>query len=104
MTCTPHTQRTRTVLARRNARNAVVADEEDKAVWEGRQAGWGGGQGGVAGSVWWRARWGGGQDGMEGRVRWRAGSWGAGRGGGRAGGSEGMDLRSKEGSGVNIVT
>ena len=39
-----------------NARDAVVADEAGKAVWEGRPPGWGGGQGGgwqgrVAGRV-----------------------------------------------------
>ena len=49
-------RRTRTALACRNARDAVVADEAGKAVWEGRPAGWGGlqgggGPGGVAGRV-----------------------------------------------------
>ena len=58
---------------------------------------------GVAGRVGWRARWDGGQDG------WRAGSgggqdgWRAGSGGGQ-GDRRGMDLRSKECSGVNVVT
>ena len=70
MTCTQHThsrcRRTRTALARRNARDTVVADEAGKAVWEGRQAAWGDGQGGVAGLVGWRAGW------MAGRVWWRA--------------------------------
>ena len=44
-------RRLRTALVRHNTRDAVVADEAGKAVWEGRQAGWGGGQGGG------RARW-----------------------------------------------
>ena len=51
----------------RNARDAVVADEAGKAVWEGRPArrggrqgggggpGWGGGLGLVTGLVWWLA-------------------------------------------------
>ena len=61
-------RRIRTALARSNASDTVVAEEEGKAVWEGRQAGWrggkvgwlagsgpGGGPGGVAGKVGWRA-------------------------------------------------
>ena len=59
-------------------------------VW--RQAGWGGRLGGVAGRVGWRAGW------VAGRVGWRAGS------GGGPGDRRGMDLQSKECSGVNIVT
>ena len=43
--------RTRTALARCNARDAVVATEAGKTAREGRLAGWGGGQGGVAGRV-----------------------------------------------------
>ena len=74
-------RRTRTALARRNARDAVVADEAGKAVWEGRPAGWGGWQGGVKGGV----------------------GWGVGSGGG-PGGRRGMDLKSNECSGLNIVT
>ena len=62
----------------------------------GRQGGVGcrvgGGQDRVAGRVGWRARWGGWQGGVAGRV------------GRRAGWLEGMDLLSKECSGVNIVT
>ena len=54
--------------------------------------------GGVARRVGWRAGWGGGPGRVAGRVGWRAG-WGGGPGGRR-----GMDLRSKECSGVNIVT
>ena len=48
MTCAPHTQplqedeESRTALERHNARDTVVAEEEGKAVREGRQAGWGG--------------------------------------------------------------
>ena len=61
MTCT-HTyslrRRTRTALARRNAPNAVVAEEESKAVsQEGRQ-------GGLADRVGWLAWWGRGLGGM----------------------------------------
>ena len=49
------------------------------------------------------------QGGVAGRVGWRAGSGGglvgeAGRVGGGPGGRRGMDLQSKECSGVNIVT
>ena len=85
-------------LARRNARDAVVADEA---------AGWGGWPGG-GWPVGWLAGWGGWQGGMAGRVWWWAGSGGgqgrvAGRGGGGPGGRSGMDLQSKECSGVNIV-
>ena len=54
----PHThsscRKTRRALARRNARDAGVAEEAGKAVWEGWQGGWGcgpGGPGGVAGRV-----------------------------------------------------
>ena len=81
-----------------------------RAAWQGclgRQAGrvgsrqGGGGPGGVAVRVGWLAGWGGG------RVRWRARS-GVARGGERAGWLEGgwnpIDVRSKEYSGVNIVT
>ena len=64
----------------------------------GWRAGWGGGPGRVAGRVGWRAGSGGGLGRVAGRVGWRAG-WGGGPGGRR-----GMDLRSKECSGVNIVT
>ena len=63
-------------------------------VW--RQAGWGGGPGGMAGG--WRAGSGGGPGLVAGRVGWRAGS------GGGPGDRRGMDLQSKECSGVNIVT
>ena len=109
MTCTPpHSRcmRTRTALARRNARDGVMADEADKAVWEGRPAGWGGGPGGVAGRVGWRAGSGGGPvwwlaGRVAGRVWLRAGGGGT---PGRPGGQRGMDLRSKEYSGVNVVT
>ena len=61
MIWTTHThslcRRTGTALARRNACDAVVAEEVGKAVLarEGRQAGWGGG---VAGRVGWLAGWG----------------------------------------------
>ena len=59
MTCTPQThslcRRTRTALARNNARDAVVAEEAGKAVWKGWQAGWDGWQGGVQGTVGWLA-------------------------------------------------
>ena len=55
-------------------------------------AGWGGGPSWVAGRVGWRAGW------VAGRVEWRAWS------GGGPGGWRGMDLLSKECSGVNIVT
>ena len=64
----------------------------------GWRAGWGGWQGQAAGRVLWRAGWGGGQGGVAGRLGWRAWS------GGGQGGRKGMDLRSKEYSGVNIVT
>ena len=65
-------------LACRNASDAFVADEASKAVWEGRQTGWGGwpgggGQGGVAGQVGWLAGWDGRQGWVAGRVGWRAG-------------------------------
>ena len=103
MTCTRHTQRTRTALAHCNARYAVVADEAGKAVWEGRPAGrggWqgGGGQGGVAGRVGWPPGggqgWGVGSGGGQGRVAgWLGGGWWSG----------GVDLQGKECSGVNIV-
>ena len=82
----------RTALARRNARDAVVAEQESKAVREGRQAEWGGGLGGVVGRVVWRAR----EGGRAGRVGRLAG-W---DGGQPADGWRGMDLRSKECSGV----
>ena len=58
---------------------------------------------------WWRAGWGGGPGGVAGRVRWGVGSGGwlgqvAGwRGGGGPGGRGGMDILSKECSGVNTV-
>ena len=70
MTCTPHSRcrRTRTALARRNARDAVVADEAGKAVWEGRPAGWGGWQGGVKGWVGWGVGSGGGPGRVAGQV------------------------------------
>ena len=54
MTCTPHLQplqEDEDALAHCNARNTVVAEEAGKAVREGKQAGWGGGPGGVAGSL-----------------------------------------------------
>ena len=63
----------------------------------GWQAECGGGRGGVVGRVGWRAGWDGGQGLVAGGVRWRAGS------GGGPGDWRGMDLRSKECSGVNIV-
>ena len=81
-------------LARCNTSNAVVADEAGNTVWEGRQAGWGGGQGGQG----WRAGSGGGQGGVASRVGWRV------RWGGGPGGQRGVDLWSKECSLVNIVT
>ena len=79
----------RTALARRNARDAVLADEAGKDIWEGRQAACcdaqgGGGPGGVAGRVGWRAGWDGGP--LGDRVRWRAGSVGGPGGGGGGGG------------------
>ena len=91
---------TRTAPARRNDRDAVVAQAE-RAERVGSQAWCGGGRGGVAGWVGWRAGWGGGQGGwragsgggpgrVAGRVRWLAGS------GGGQGDQRGMDLRSKE--------
>ena len=55
---------------RRNASDAVVAEEEGKTAREGRQAGWCGWPGGVAGRVGWRAGSGGGQDGEAGLVGW----------------------------------
>ena len=98
----PHThslcRRARTAHARRNASDAVVAEEAGKTALECRPAGWGGGQGGVAGRVGWRA-WSGGRPGrVAGRVGRRAG-WG-----GWPGGQSRMDLQSKGCSGVNIVT
>ena len=45
-----------------------MAEEAGKAVWEGRQAGWGGGQDRVAGRVGWRAGSGGGQGQVAGWV------------------------------------
>ena len=66
LTCTPpgpptrYCRRTRTALVHHNARDAVVADEAGKAVWEGRPARWGGGQGCL-----WQAGWGGGQGGGQ---------------------------------------
>ena len=77
----PHThsrcRRTRTALARdaarRNAGDAVVAEEEGKAVCGGRQSWWGGWQDGVAGWVGWRAGSGGWQGRVAGRVRRLAG-------------------------------
>ena len=85
-------------LARHNARDTVVAEEAGKTARDDRPAGWGGGSGGVAGRVGWQAKWGGGQGGVAGRVGRQA------RSGGGPGGWRGMDLRSKECSGVNIVT
>ena len=91
-------------LARRNARDAVVAEEAGKAVWEGRpvawRAAWGGGPRGVAGRVGWRAGSGVGPGRVAGRVGWRAwsGSWQgliAGRVGGWQGDRRWMDLRIK---------
>ena len=68
--------------------------------WRARR---GGGLGGVAvgwdgGPRGWLAGSCGGSGQVAGRVRWRAGS------GGGPGDRRGMDLRSKECSGVNIVT
>ena len=60
-----------TSLVRRNACNAIVAEEDCKTVREGRLAGWGGGL------------WGGGQGGEAGRAGWLVWS-GGGPGGGRA--------------------
>ena len=111
MTFTPHTaftERRGRHQRRRNDRAAVVALAE-RAKRVGSQAGCGGGQGGVAGWVGWRAGWdgwsggwragsGGGQGRVAGLVRLRAGS------GGGPGDRRGMDLQSKECSGVNIVT
>ena len=80
-----------------------MADEVGKAVWEGSR------QEGVVGRVGWLAGWGVGQGGMAGQsggrqVGWRAWSGGGQGEGGRQGGWRGMDLQSKECSGVNIVT
>ena len=58
-------------LARCNAPDAVVAEEDGKAVRKGGQAGWGGGQGGIAGLVGWQAGSGGGLGG--GMARWSEG-------------------------------
>ena len=69
-------RRTRTALARRNARDAVVAEEAGKVGW---RAGRGGGPGGLTGRVGWRAGWGGWQGRVAGRVGWRAG-WSEGDG------------------------
>ena len=50
----------------------------------------------------WRAGWDGGLSRVEGRV-WCWGGEGGGKGGGRPAGWRGMDLWSKECSGLNIV-
>ena len=79
-------------IVRRNTHDVVMAEEDGKAVREGRPAGWGGGPGGEACRV--------------GRLAAASGCWPG--GGGRPGGMEGLvgggDIRSKECSGVNIVT
>ena len=71
-THTAFCRRTRTALARRNARDTVVAEEDGMVVREVRQAGWDGGLGGMAGRVGWLAGWRGGPGGMAGRVGWLA--------------------------------
>ena len=53
-THTAFCRRTRTALARRNASDTVVAEEELLRARLSGKAGW---QGGVAGWVVWRARW-----------------------------------------------
>ena len=95
LTCTPHIQPSQ------NDENGTTTLATPS--WPGlrRQAGWscgqgGGGQGEVAGRVGWRAWWDGGLGRVEGRVGLRGG-------GGGQGGRRGMDLQSKECSGVNIV-
>ena len=80
-----------------------LADYAGRAVWEDRPAGCGGqgcgGQDGVAGRVGWGVRSGGGQGQVAGR-----GAGPAGRGGGGPDGWRGMNIWSKECSGVNIVS
>ena len=84
----------RTAQARRNASDAIVAEEAGKTAREGRLAGWGGGQGEVAGRprpgvvvgrVGWQAGSGGGPGGEAGQVGRRAG-WGGGEEGRVVGG------------------
>ena len=76
-----------------------MAEDEGKAVWEGRPGWWGGWQGQVPGLVGCLAGWGGpGGDSEPGRVGWRAGL------GGWPAGQRGLDYWSKECSGVNKVT
>ena len=79
-----------------NTRDAVVPEEDWQAGRKGEQQGTGGGQELAADLVSWLAWSGGGPDQMAGLVRWLAGS------GGGQGGWRGMDLQSKEFSGLNI--
>ena len=69
----------RKALARHNTSNAVVNEEDGKAVREGRLAGWDRGPGWVAGRLaWlgWRVGSGGGQGRVAGRVWWPCGGQG----------------------------
>ena len=82
-----------------NACNAVVAEEDCKAVREGKQAGWGSKLVGMAGRVGWPARsggWTGEEAGLSGLEGWLAGwdGWPCGQ--------RGMDFSSKECSRVNL--
>ena len=80
-----------------------MAEEAGKAVREGRPEGWGGELGWAVGRVRWLAvwrGWPGGMQALEGQV---GPGWLTGCDGG-PGGRRGMDLLSKECSGVNIVT
>ena len=109
MTFTPHIQPSQ------NDEDGTSASHQSRrrlgpgCQWLKGQKEWGRRQGGVVGWVGWLAGWdgwpgvwlagsGGGQGGVSGRVGWRAGS------GGGLGDRRGMDLQSKECSGVNIVT
>ena len=67
-----------------------MAEEAGKAVWEGRPTWWGG--------CHWLAGCCGGQGRVSGRVGWWAGSDGG------QGGWRGMDLQSKEYSGLPVST
>ena len=88
-----------TAFAERRGRHQRVATIATQSwPWLNGQHELGRRQGVAAGWEGWQAGWGGGPCGMEGRVGWRAGS------GGRPGDRRGMDLLSKECSGVNIVT
>ena len=112
MTCTPHTQPLQEARVATPAKPSWLKraiQEAGKAACEGRLAGWGGGQGRVAGRVGWLAGSGSGpgggpagSGGGPGRMAGLAG-WLAGWDGGLVG-PKGMDLWIKECSGVNIVT